>query len=102
MDLDDKVCEPGSRTLLSEVSPKAVIERCVQQSEPWASKARRVRASTVLALVLFVMGMARREPRQPTPGVAKPGGPTQRCASGRAHQHDQRLGTQWTRQGLGV
>src|SRR5260370_18049012 len=41
-----------------EVYPKAVIERCVQQSEPWSTKARRVRASTALALVVFVIGMA--------------------------------------------
>jgi len=44
--------------MLSEVYPKAVIERCVQQSEPWSTKARRVRASTALALVLFVIAMA--------------------------------------------
>jgi hypothetical protein len=58
MDVDDKVCEQVSMTMLSEVYPKEVIERCVQQSQPWSSKARRVRASTALALVLFVMGMA--------------------------------------------
>jgi hypothetical protein len=58
MDVDDKVCEQVSMTMLSQVYPKEVIERCVQQSEPWSSKARRVRASTALALVLFVMGMA--------------------------------------------
>src|SRR2546421_11424873 len=58
MDLDDKVCEQVSMTMLSEVYPKEVIERCVQQSEPWSSKARRVRLSTALALVLFVIAMA--------------------------------------------
>jgi hypothetical protein len=58
MDVDDKVCEQVSMTMLSEVYPKEVIERCVQQSEPWSSKARRVRLSTALALVLFVIGMA--------------------------------------------
>jgi len=58
MDVDDKVCEQVSMTMLSEVYPKAVIERCVQQSEPWSTKARRIRASTALALVLFVIGMA--------------------------------------------
>jgi DDE family transposase/transposase IS4-like protein len=58
MDVDDKVCEQVSMTMLQAVYPKEVIERCVQQSEPWSGKARRVRASTVLALVLFVMGMA--------------------------------------------
>ena len=54
MDVDDKVCEQVSMTMLSEVYPKEVIERCVQQSEPWW----RVRASTALALVMFVIGMA--------------------------------------------
>jgi hypothetical protein len=58
MEIDDKVCEQVSMTMLSEVYPQEVIERCVQQSEPWSSKTRRVRASTVLALVLFVIGMA--------------------------------------------
>ena len=58
MDVDDKVCEQVGMTMLSEVYPKEVIEHCVQQSEPWSSKVRRVRASTALALVLFVMGMA--------------------------------------------
>src|SRR5438876_10317022 len=67
MDMDDKVCEQVSMTMLSEVYPKDVIERCVQQSEPWSTKARRVRASTALALVLFVIAMAlwsRRNPCQ--------------------------------------
>jgi hypothetical protein len=58
MDVDDKVCEQVSMTMLSEVYPKEVIERCVQQSQPWSTKARRVRTSTALALVLFVIGMA--------------------------------------------
>jgi len=58
MKVDDKVCEQVNMTMLSEVSPREVIERCVQQSQPWSSKVRRVRASTALALVLFVIGMA--------------------------------------------
>lgn len=58
MELDDKVCEQVSLTMLSQVYPQEVIERCVQQSQPWVSKARRVRASTALSLVLFVIGMA--------------------------------------------
>ena len=58
MDVDDKVCEQVSMTMLSEVYPKDVIEQCVQQSEPWSTKARRVRASTALALVMFVIAMA--------------------------------------------
>ena len=73
MDLDDKVCEQVSLTMLNEVYPKEVIERCVHQSQPWSTKKRRVRASTALALVLFVIGMARCEPSQPMPGVAKLG-----------------------------
>jgi hypothetical protein len=56
--VNDKVCEQVSMTMLQDVYPKAVIERCVQQSEPWSSKARRVRLSTALALVLFVIAMA--------------------------------------------
>jgi Transposase DDE domain/Insertion element 4 transposase N-terminal len=58
MNVDDKVCEQVSMTMLTEVYPKEVIERCVQQSLPWSTKKRRVRASTVVSLVLFVMGMA--------------------------------------------
>src|SRR2546422_11378383 len=58
MEVDDKVCEQVSMTMLSEVSPKEVIERCVQQSEPWSTKVRRVRLSTALTLVLFVIAMA--------------------------------------------
>jgi hypothetical protein len=58
MDLDDKVCEQVSMTVLEQVYPKAVIERCLEHSEPWASKERRVRGSTGLALVLFVIGLA--------------------------------------------
>ncbi len=58
MNVNDKVCEQVNMTMLSEVYPREVIERCVQQSQPWSTKVRRVRASTALALVLFVMGMA--------------------------------------------
>jgi DDE family transposase/transposase IS4-like protein len=58
MDLDDKVCEQVDLSLLKTVYPAEVIERCVGQSELWSSKARRVRQSTMLALVLFVIGMA--------------------------------------------
>src|SRR5439155_14192358 len=58
MNVDDKVCEQVSMTMLSEVYPKEVIERCVHQSTPWSTKARRVRASSALTLVLFVMAMA--------------------------------------------
>jgi hypothetical protein len=58
MTIDDKVCEQVSMSMLGEVYPQDVIERCVQQSEPWNTKARRVRLSTAWALVLCVMGMA--------------------------------------------
>src|SRR5258708_2572174 len=58
MDVNDKVCEQVSMTMLSKVYPKDVIERCVHQSEPWSTKARRVRLSTALALVMFVIAMA--------------------------------------------
>jgi hypothetical protein len=58
MDIDDKVCEQVSLTMLSQVYPPEVVERCVEQSEPWSSKERRVRLCTVVSLVLFVIGMA--------------------------------------------
>src|SRR6266536_5046926 len=58
MDIDDKVCEQVDMTMLSTVYPKEVIKSCVQHSQPWSTKARRVRESTVVALVLFVIGMA--------------------------------------------
>ena len=58
MDLDDKVCEQVDVSLLKTVYPAEVIERCVGQSEPWSSKARQVRQSRMLALVMFVIGMA--------------------------------------------
>ena len=58
MDLDDKVCEQVDVSLLKKIYPAEAIERCVGQSERWLSKARRVRQSTLLALVLFVIGMA--------------------------------------------
>jgi hypothetical protein len=58
MTMDDKVCEQVSMTMLNEVYPKEVIERCVQQSDPWNTKVRRVRLSTALSLVLFVIALA--------------------------------------------
>src|SRR5439155_7081966 len=58
MDVDDKVCEQVSMTMLEGVYPTEVIERCVQQSEPWSTKVRRVRLSTALTLVFFVIWMA--------------------------------------------
>jgi Transposase DDE domain/Insertion element 4 transposase N-terminal len=57
MTIDDKVCEQVSMTMLGEGHPQEVIERWVQQSEPWCTKARRVRLSTALSLVLFVIAL---------------------------------------------
>jgi hypothetical protein len=51
LDIDDKVCEQMDLGLVQEISPKEVIERCVQESQPWASKARRVRKVTASSLV---------------------------------------------------
>jgi len=58
LDLDDKVCEQVDIALLTQVYPREAIERCVGQSQPWASKVRRVRQSTLLALVWWVIGLA--------------------------------------------
>jgi len=58
MTVDDKVCEQVSMSMLDEVYPKEVVERCVQQSQPWNSTERRVRLSTALSLVLFVIALA--------------------------------------------
>jgi len=58
MELDDKVCEQVDGRLLSQVYPAEAIEGCVGQSQSWMSKVRRVRQSTLVALVLFVIGMA--------------------------------------------
>lgn len=58
MDIDDKICEQVDIPLLSQVYPKEVIEDCVGGSSPWKEKERRVRQSTVLAVVWFVIAMA--------------------------------------------
>jgi Transposase DDE domain/Insertion element 4 transposase N-terminal len=58
MELDDKVCEQVEAGLLKQVYPRQAIERCVGRSQPWASKVRRVRKSTLLTLVLFVIALA--------------------------------------------
>src|SRR5258708_26057815 len=58
MDVDDKVCDQVDMTLLAQVYPTEAIERGVGQSEPWASKARRGRQDTMLALGMFVVGLA--------------------------------------------
>jgi Transposase DDE domain/Insertion element 4 transposase N-terminal len=72
MEVDDKVCEQVSMTMLSQIYPPEVIERSVEQSQPWANKVRRVRLSTALSLVLFVIAMAlwsRRNQRQVWQGL---------------------------------
>ena len=74
MDIDDKVCEQVELTMLSQVYPTEVIQRAVQESGPWSEKERRVRQSTALTLVWFVLAMAASEPVEPMPGVAKTGG----------------------------
>jgi hypothetical protein len=58
MDVDDKVCEQVSPGIVERIYPKAVRERCVQESQQWAETQRRVRQSTGLSLVLFVMMLA--------------------------------------------
>jgi hypothetical protein len=57
MELDDKVCEQVNMTLMEKIYPKEVIERCVQESQEWASKRRRVRQSTTYTLVCLLIGM---------------------------------------------
>ena len=54
---DDKVCEQISMTMLQDIYPETVIQRCVEHSAPWNAKQRRVRKSTAVSLVLFVMAM---------------------------------------------
>ena len=83
MTMDDKVCEQVSMPLLSEVYPREVIERCVQQSEPWKTKVRRVRPSAAEhglepGAVCDRHGPV--EPTQPVPGVEQPGGQAERSA----------------------
>ncbi|HEX3639919.1 MAG TPA: IS4 family transposase [Ktedonobacteraceae bacterium] len=58
MDVDDKVCEQVNPGVLERIYPTEVIEQCVQASEQWIGTKRRVRQSTALALVLFVMMLA--------------------------------------------
>lgn len=58
MDVDDKVCEQVELTMLSQVYPKEVMQKSVQESEPWSQKKRRVRQSTALTLMWFVIAMA--------------------------------------------
>src|SRR6266571_2743354 len=55
MTVEDKVCEQVSMAMLSEMYPQEVIERCVQQSEPWSSKVRRVRLTRAFSVVLCLI-----------------------------------------------
>src|SRR5437899_58026 len=58
LDVDDKVCKQISPGVLEKIYPTEVIEQCVQGSDQWTGTQRRVRQSTALALVLFVMMLA--------------------------------------------
>lgn len=58
LDVDDKVCEQVDLALVEQVYPKEVIQRCVEQSQPWAKKKRRVRQTTAVSLVWLLIGMA--------------------------------------------
>ena len=58
MDIDDQVCEQVDITILNQVYPKEEIENCVEESDSWKGKKRRVRGCTPLSLVWFVMAMA--------------------------------------------
>src|SRR5260370_31645684 len=68
MDVDDKVCEQVSMTMLSEVYPTDVIERCVQQSEPWSSKVRRGRGGAALTPGVLVVSLLVWRPRSHSHG----------------------------------
>jgi hypothetical protein len=76
-------------SMLGEVYPTEVMERCVQQSEPWNTQVRRVRLSTVLSLVLFVIGMARWSRRNQCQVWDRQVGQAQRSASGAARQFNE-------------
>ena len=84
--MDDKVREQVSMTMLSEIYPQEVIERCVQHSEPWTTKVRRVRLSTALSLVLFVIGMALWSRRNQCQVWNRQVGQAQRSASSAARE----------------
>ena len=101
MDVDDKVCDQVDMTLLAQVYPPEGIGRCVGGSQPWASKVRRVRQSTLLALVLFVIGMAASEPAFPTPGVGQTAGQAQHSASRRTPEPGERVGLERAPKGPG-
>ena len=58
MDVDDKICEQIGPGVLEKIYPTEVIEQCVQGSDQWTATQRRVRQSTALGLVLFVILLA--------------------------------------------
>src|SRR5260370_36885239 len=58
MDVDDKICEQIGPGGLEKIYPTEVIEQCVQGSDQWTATQRRVRQSTALGLVLFVLLLA--------------------------------------------
>src|SRR5258708_24384950 len=58
MDVDDKICEQIGPGVLEKIYPTEVIEQCVQGSDQWTATKRRVRQSTALGLVLFVILLA--------------------------------------------
>lgn len=101
MTVDDKVCEQVSMSMLSEMYPQEVIERGVQHSEPWNTKVRRVRLSTALSLVLFVIAMALWSRRNQCQVWNRQVGQTQRSASSGARECHQRFRAEWTSQGAG-
>lgn len=57
MEFDDKVCEQVDLALAEQVYPKEVIKECIEQSGWWNSKQRRVRQTTALSLVWFLIAM---------------------------------------------
>jgi hypothetical protein len=89
MTMDDKVCEQVSMTMLSEIYPQEVIERCVQHSEPWRTKVRRVRLSTALSLVLFVIALGLWSRRNQCQVWNRQVGQAQRFASSAARESHQ-------------
>ena len=100
MDSDDKVCEQVDVALLSQVYPREVIERCVGQSGSWKKKRRRVRQSTMLALVWFVIAMALWSRLEPMSGVGKTGDQTHGYPSSRARCPTEQFGSEWATSSL--
>lgn len=55
MQIEGKVCEQVDVRLLEQVYPREAIEQSVGQSQPWTNKRRRVRHSTLLSLVWWLL-----------------------------------------------